>query len=57
MHAQLVEAREKGADCRERTRALDVLTEGDRVVGVKAQTQGEEPQEIRSKVVEITFAD
>ncbi|MEK6239366.1 MAG: tryptophan 7-halogenase, partial [Planctomycetales bacterium] len=44
-------AAEKGAVCREQTRVLDLLRDGDRVVGVKARSDGEEPCDLRAKVV------
>ena len=44
-------AAEKGAECRDESRVLDVLFEGGRAVGVRAAVQGGEPREIRAKVV------
>ncbi len=44
-------AAEKGADCADETRVLDVLFEGDRAVGAKIQKRGEEPREVTAKVV------
>jgi len=42
---------EKGAEVRDATRALDVLFEGDRAVGVRVQAKDAEPEEIGAKVV------
>ncbi len=44
-------AREKGADCRDQTRVMEVLFEGDRAVGVKAQAADGTVQEFRSRVI------
>lgn len=44
-------AAEKGADCLDQTRVLDVLLDGDRAVGVKLQRDGEEAQNIGARVV------
>lgn len=44
-------AAEKGADCADETRVLDVLFDGDRAVGAKIQKRGEQPREIRTNVV------
>ncbi|MBC8353292.1 MAG: tryptophan 7-halogenase [Planctomycetes bacterium] len=44
-------AAEKGADCFDETRVLDVLFAGDRAVGAKLQKRGEEPQDVRANVV------
>ncbi len=44
-------AAEKGADCSDETRVLDVRFEGDRAVGARVQKQGEAPREIRASVV------
>jgi flavin-dependent dehydrogenase len=44
-------AEEQGVAVHEATRVLDVLFEGNRAVGVRVQGQGEEPREVRAKVV------
>lgn len=44
-------AGKKGADCRDRTRALDVIFEGDKAVGVRIQSAGGEVEEVNAKVV------
>ncbi len=47
----LENALDKGAECWQETRALDVLTEGERVVGVRVQRRGQPPQEVPARVV------
>src|SRR3954454_7525955 len=44
-------AQEQGVDVHEGARVLDVLFEGDRAVGVRVQTEGGPPREVRAKVV------
>ncbi len=44
-------AQEKGADCYDATRVLDVLFEGDRACGVRLQQAGEEPRDVACRVV------
>ena len=44
-------AREKGADCRDRTRVLDVLLEGETARGVRVQTADGETQQIDGRVI------
>jgi len=44
-------ARKKGAEVRQSVAVRDVLMEGDRVVGVRAETPGGGSEEIRAKVV------
>ena len=50
-HMLLDNAREHGVTVHEGARVLDVLTVGDRVVGVKVQLEGEEEKEVRSQIV------
>ena len=50
-HMLLDNAREHGVTVHEGARVLDVLTVGDRVVGVKVQLEGEAEKEVRSQVV------
>ena len=44
-------AAQHGAQCRDETRALDVLMEGDRALGVRLQTPEGPPREIKARVV------
>ncbi|XZE45419.1 NAD(P)/FAD-dependent oxidoreductase [Pirellulaceae bacterium SH467] len=44
-------ARESGVTVHEGARVLDVLSEGDRVVGVKVRCEGEDEKEVRASVV------
>ncbi len=44
-------AAEKGADCYDQTRVLDVLMDGDRAVGVTLQTQDGATREVRCRVL------
>ena len=44
-------AREKGAECHDQTRVLDVCTSGQRVEGVRLQSADGAQHEVRSKVV------
>jgi flavin-dependent dehydrogenase len=44
-------AGEKGADCFDQTRVLDVLTDGPRAIGVKLETADGKTREVRSQVI------
>jgi flavin-dependent dehydrogenase len=50
-HMLLNHARENGVVVHEGARVLDVLMDGDRVVGVKVKLEGEQEKEVRSQVV------
>jgi flavin-dependent dehydrogenase len=44
-------ATEKGADCRDETRVLDVMIEDERAVGVRLQARGSNAQDVAAKVI------
>lgn len=44
-------AAERGAECHQNTRVQEVLFDGDRASGVRLQTAGQDPREVRSRVV------
>ena len=50
-HMLINNAREQGVTVHEGARVLDVLMEGNRVVGVKVKLEGAEEKEVRSQVV------
>ena len=47
----LKNAKDAGAECRESTKVLEVLFEGDQAVGVRVQTDDQPPQEVRGRVI------
>ena len=50
-HMLFENAAEKGADCRDETRVLDVRFDGDRATGVRLQTSGGETEDFDARVV------